>query len=136
MSTSIKSPTTVPCARTRARRRLVQASKDCDWVAKKPEKYCSKDDGNDWAALDACVTTCDTCECEDSTTWHRAGKASKGCAYVAKKPEKYCDYEGEDGTFAFESWLVPEASCWHARVTTRPVVRSHRHHHHHRCCRY
>ena len=46
-------------------------------MAKKPHKYCGKDDGDDWLALDACASTCGTCGCEDSDTWLYKGKSGK-----------------------------------------------------------
>ena len=65
---------------------------------------CSKDDGDDWLALDACPVACGTCGCTDSTTWLYKGKSGKSCDYVAKKPSKYCDSEDDDGTTAAEAW--------------------------------
>ena len=81
-----------------------KSSKDCDWVAKKPDKYCSKDDGDNWLALEACPNACDSCGCTDSTTWLYKGKSGKSCDYVAKKPSKYCDSEDDDGTTAADAW--------------------------------
>ena len=88
-----------------------KSSKGCDFVAKKPHKYCSKDDGDDWLALNACPVTCGTCECEDSDTWRYKGKSSKGCDYVAKKPSKYCDSEDDDGTTAAEGCPMTCGNC-------------------------
>ena len=71
-----------------------------------PHKYCSKDDGDDWLALNACPVTCGTCGCTDADedTWLYKGKSGKSCDYVAKKPSKYCDSEDDDGTTAAEAW--------------------------------
>ena len=36
-----------------------------DWIAKKPDKYCSKSkykDKDGWKAKEACRVTCETCE--------------------------------------------------------------------------
>ena len=63
-------------------------------MAKKPDKYCGKDnyaDDDGWTAYAACSATCETCGCEDSTTWLYKGKSGKDCEWVAKKPDKYCD---------------------------------------------
>ena len=75
-------------------------------MAKKPHKYCKKDDGDNWLALDACQETCGTCGCEDAgeDKWLYKGRSGRGCDYVSKKPSKYCDYEDNDGTTAAEAW--------------------------------
>ena len=42
-----------------------KSSKDCDWVAKKPDKYCKKKDKDGTKAKDACRIACETCEEDD-----------------------------------------------------------------------
>mmetsp|Transcript_75758 Transcript_75758/g.215811 ORF Transcript_75758/g.215811 Transcript_75758/m.215811 type:complete len:520 (-) Transcript_75758:261-1820(-) len=90
-----------------------KSSKDCDWVAKKPHKYCKKDDGDNWLALDACQETCGTCGCEDAgeDKWLYKGRSGRGCDYVSKKPSKYCDYEDNDGTTAAEACPMTCGNC-------------------------
>ena len=39
-----------------------KSGKDCDWVAKKPDKYCKKKDSDGTKANDACLVTCGTCD--------------------------------------------------------------------------
>ena len=107
----ISAPTTATCGDDSSWLYKGKSSKGCDYVAKKPHKYCSKDDGNDWLALNACQDTCGTCGCEDSDTWRYKGKSSKGCDYVAKKPSKYCDSEDEDGTTAAEACPMTCGNC-------------------------
>ena len=65
-------------------------------------------------SLDACPSTCDTCDCSDDDSWYVAGKPSKDCkSYVSKKPAKYCLLEGEDGSYGYEScpYTCGECGC-------------------------
>ena len=104
-------PTTTACSDDSTWFYKGKSSRGCEWVGKKPHKYCGKKDSNDWLALDACQESCGTCDCKDSDTWRYKGKSSKGCDYVAKKPSKYCDSEDDDGTTAAEGCSLTCGNC-------------------------
>ena len=86
--------------------------------AHQPAKYCSKDDGDDWLALDACAAACDTCDCSDSTTWHKKGKSKKG---NKGKTTRVANLQIDPTELAWinslNTWGVPErCKFWNASV--------------------
>jgi len=100
------------CSNNNEWRSKGKASKDCDWVATKPHKFCEKSSGNGGPlALTECPEACGTCYCEDSTEWRYKGKSSKDCDYVSMKPNKRCKYEDLDGTSAADACQISCHTC-------------------------
>lgn len=87
-----------------------KSSRDCDWVAKKPNKRCSKKDEEGLKASKACLVACGEC-CHDSTAWMWKGKSSRDCDWVAKKPDKRCSKKDEEGLEASKACLVACGEC-------------------------
>ena len=56
-----------------------KSGKSCDYVAKKPSKYCDSEDDDGTTAGEACPMTCGNCGCQDSLTWLYKGKSGKDC---------------------------------------------------------
>ena len=56
-----------------------KSGKSCDYVAKKPSKYCDSEDDDGTTAGEACPMTCGNCGRQDSLTWLYKGKSGKDC---------------------------------------------------------
>ena len=111
--------------------------KSCDYVAKKPSKYCDSEDDDGTTAAEACPLTCGNCGCQDSLTWLYKGKSGKDCGrpwriqhtppitrsptltippiahqdYMKKKTSKCSKYKDKDGTKAKEACPIACGEC-------------------------
>ena len=88
-----------------------KSGKSCDYVAKKPSKYCDSEDDDGTTAAEGCPFTCGNCGCQDSLTWRYKGKSSKDCDWVSKKPGEYCSKKSEGGVKAKEACRVSCETC-------------------------
>lgn len=75
--------------------------KDCDWVAKKSAKRCSKKSADNVVASDACVEACGcpptmaptaATVCEDDASWYKGNKPEKDCTWVSKNTDVRCGW--------------------------------------------
>jgi hypothetical protein len=69
--------------------------RDCEWIAKKPEKRCVLDED----ALDECPSVCSpSCNgnCQNNEDYRHAGKAHRTCDWVAINTEKRCSLNGSE----------------------------------------
>ena len=114
-----------------------KSGKSCDYVAKKPSKYCDSEDDDGTTAGEACPMTCGNCGCQDSLTWLYKGKSGKDCGrswriqhtppitrsstltipsiahqdYMKKKTIKCSKYKDKDGTKAKEACRSTCKTC-------------------------
>jgi len=99
--------------------------KDCDWVARKANKRCSKSSDTSVLASDACLEACGCAptmtptmaptSCEDDPDWYKAGNPAKHCSWVAssknaRRIQKRCEATGSSGS-AYDNCRATCGAC-------------------------
>jgi len=88
------------------------ASKNCAWVAAKPEARCMVKDAKAVLAAEACKAACGACDahCEDKIGWHKDGSSAKDCRWVSRFTNRLAVL-GADNTYAWESCRLSARTC-------------------------